>query len=100
MWLAAALWDLLKVGSGIASAVFGTAIMVAALAAFVAAWLGIAYLVRTYLSQLSPSIICMLTACGFIQALQTFFGIVASAIAVRTTRFLAIRANEAFKLGQ
>lgn len=75
-----------KIGS-----VAGTVAMLAAFAAFVASFVAISEAVKVMANMLPPSWICGLSAFGVLTSIKIGFSMIATALGVRFTRFLAAR---------
>jgi len=75
-----------KIGS-----VAGTIAMLAAFAAFVASFVAINEAVKSMANMLPPSWICGLSAFGILTSIKIGFSMIATALGVRFTRFLAAR---------
>lgn len=93
-----ALFDLIKVGTGIASAVIGTILLMAAFTAFAGSWLAFTVILRSLMAHLDPRLICAMTAFGVINAVKIFVSLITTALGIRLTRFLAVRAAETAKI--
>lgn len=83
---------LLRVGFGVAGAVATTGIVMAAFASFVGVFVGMRYLLLQLLSGFTGRGACLAAQLGAILALQTMFGMIAAALAIRFSRTLAKRA--------
>ncbi len=84
--------SLLRVASGIAGAIATTAIVLAAFGAFVGAFVGLRTFLMQLLDQFGGRMACLAAQLGALTDLQTMFGMIAAALAVRFSRVLALRA--------
>lgn len=89
-----ALWELIKVGTGVVKAIASTAILLAAFAVFVASFLGLSHLIKVYATLIDSHIVCLMSVFGIFTCAKIALSLVASAFAIRFSRFLAIRVSE------